>query len=378
MRAGWRPNIRTVRCPSRSRVLPLIDGGLAAVVFGVALTVALLPDAGPATPAGTAAMVGLAAVQASSLLWIRRHPVAALAVAALAGVGLEALCPQLGWLGLVAAPLAYVARLCPPRVSLAALGALIVPLPWKLVTGGWRDLLFAITGLGLAWAVGELQRGQANRRCDRERQVIAWERERISRELHDVVAHHVAVIAVQAAAAEDVFDQRPEQARAALGSISTAARSALTELRAMLHALATDDGTDGGGPQPGLAQLDALADAVRAVGLQVTMSRDGRAGDLPGGVQLSVYRIIQESLTNALRHSHATRAEVDVRYDDGVLRLAVVNDGTPRPRRPGAGTGRGIVGMQERARLLGGTLDAGPLPAGGFRVQARLPVGVAQ
>lgn len=378
MRAGWRPNIRTVRCPSRSRVLPLIDGGLAAVVFGVALTVALLPDAGPATPAGTAAMVGLAAVQASSLLWIRRHPVAALAVAALAGVGLEALCPQLGWLGLVAAPLAYVARLCPPRVSLAALGALIVPLPWKLVTGGWRDLLFAITGLGLAWAVGELQRGQANRRCDRERQVIAWERERISRELHDVVAHHVAVIAVQAAAAEDVFDQRPEQARAALGSISTAARSALTELRAMLHALATDDGTDGGGPQPGLAQLDALADAVRAVGLQVTMSWDGRAGDLPGGVQLSAYRIIQESLTNALRHSHATRAEVDVRYDDGVLRLAVVNDGTPRPRRPGAGTGRGIVGMQERARLLGGTLDAGPLPAGGFRVQARLPVGVAQ
>lgn len=377
MRAGWRPNIRTVRCPSRSRVLPLIDGGLAAVVFGVALTVALLPDAGPATPAGTAAMVGLAAVQASSLLWIRRHPVAALAVAALAGVGLEALCPQLGWLGLVAAPLAYVARLCPPRVSLAALGALIVPLPWKLVTGGWRDLLFAITGLGLAWAVGELQRGQANRRCDRERQVIAWERERISRELHDVVAHHVAVIAVQAAAAEDVFDQRPEQARAALGSISTAARSALTELRAMLHALATDDGTDGGGPQPGLAQLDALADAVRAVGLQVTMSWDGRAGDLPGGVQLSAYRIIQESLTNALRHSHATRAEVDVRYDDGVLRLAVVNDGTPRPRRPGAGTGRGIVGMQERARLLGGTLDAGPLPAGGFRVKARLPVGVA-
>ncbi|KKK04678.1 sensor histidine kinase [Micromonospora sp. HK10] len=365
-------------CPSRSRILLLIDGGIATAIFAVMLIVALLPHAGPATTAGTAAVVALAAVQASCLLWIRRHPGYGLAVAALAGVGLEALCPELGWLGMVAAPLAYVARLRPPRVSLAALGVLLLPLPWKLVTGGWRDLLFAVSALGLAWTIGELQREQANRRCDRERQVITWERERISRELHDVVAHHVAVIAVQAAAAEDIFDQRPEQARAALGSINAAARSALTELRSMLSALAVEAGSAQDGPQPALAQLDALADAVRAVGLQVTMSRDPLAGDLPGGVQLSAYRIVQESLTNALRHSHATRAEVDVRYDGGVLHLDVVNDGSPRPRRPNAGTGRGIVGMQERARLLGGTLDAGPLPAGGFRVQARLPVGVAR
>lgn len=229
--------------------------------------------------------------------------------------------------------------------------------------------------LDLAWALGELQRGQAQRRCERERQVRAAERERISRELHDVVAHHVAVIAVQAAAAEDVFDEQPEQARAALAAIDTAARSALTELRAMLHALAVDDGSDPDGPQPGLAQLDALADAVRAVGLPVTLRREGDGEALPGGVQLSAYRIVQESLTNALRHGHATRADVDVRYRDGVLRLEVVNDGPAPARRPGTSSGRGIVGMRERARLLGGTLDAGPLPAGGFRVHARLPVG---
>ncbi|MFR9779145.1 sensor histidine kinase [Micromonospora sp. MS34] len=364
-------------CPPRTRVLLLIDGGLAAALLGIALTVALTPGAGPDTATGTAAVVGLAAVQASCLLWIRRRPGYALAVAALAGIGLEALAPQLGWLGFVAAPLAYVARLRPPRLSLVALGLLLAPTPWKLATGGWRDLLFAVTALGFGWAVGELQRGHAHRRRDRQRQVLSRERDRISRELHDVVAHHVAVIAVQAAAAEDVFDQHPEQARAALGSINVAARAALTELRAMLHALATDDGSDPDGPQPGLAQLDALVDAVRAVGLPVTMSRDGVADELPGGVQLSAYRIVQESLTNALRHSHATRAEVSLRYDEGMLRLEVVNDGAAPPRRPG-GEGRGIVGMRERARLLGGTLEAAPLPAGGFRVRARLPVAVAR
>ncbi|MFJ6955603.1 sensor histidine kinase, partial [Micromonospora aurantiaca (nom. illeg.)] len=323
-----------MRCASRSRFLLLLDGGIATASIAVCLLALLASDAGPDTPGATAVAVGLAVAQASCLLWIRRHPGYALTVAALAGVGLEALCPQLGWLGLVAVPMAYVARLRPPRYSLVALGLLLAPTPWKLVTGGWRDL---------SWTLGELQRGQAQRRCAWERQVLAAERERISRELHDVVAHHVAVIAVQAAAAEDVFDEHPEQARVALGAIDTAARSALTELRAMLHALAADDGSEQGGPQPGLAQLDALADAVRAVGLPVTLHREGDGEALPGGVQLSAYRIVQESLTNALRHGHATHADVDVHYRDGVLRLEVVNDGPAPARRPGTPTGRGIV-----------------------------------
>ncbi|SBT41077.1 Signal transduction histidine kinase [Micromonospora auratinigra] len=362
----------------RSPVLLLIDAGIATACVGAALIVALAPDTGPDTTAGTAAVVGLAAGQASCLLWIRRQPVYGLLVAALLGIGLEALCPQLGWLGFVAAPLAYLARLRPPRVSLVALGLLLAPTPWKLLTGGWRDVLLAAAATALGWAAGELQRGQAQRRCERERAVVGWERERISRELHDVVAHHVAVIAVQAAAAEDVFDRHPEQARAALGAIHEAARAALTELRSVLHALAAVDGTDADGPQPCLAQLDALAEAVRSVGLAVTVSRDGLDDELPDGVQLSAYRIVQESLTNALRHGQATRADVRLRYAAGALRLEVVNDGTARPRRAGAVEGRGIVGMRERARLLGGTLDAGPLPGGGFRVQAELPVGAGR
>ncbi|MGC4892705.1 sensor histidine kinase [Micromonospora sp. DT31] len=367
-----------MRCASRSWFLPLLDGSLAAASFGVCLLALLASDAGPASAGATAVAVGLAAVQASCLLWIRRHPGYALTVAALAGVGLEAFCPQLGWLGLVAVPMAYVARLRPPRFSLVALGLLLAPTPWKLVTGGWRDFLLAVTALGLSWTLGELQRVQARRRCEWERHVRATERERMARELHDVVAHHVSVIAVQAAAAEDVFDEQPAQARAALGAIDTAARSALTELRAMLHALVADDGSDPDGPQPGLAQLDALVDAVRAVGLPVRLRRDGDGDALPGGVQLSAYRIVQESLTNALRHGHATHADVDVRYRDGVLRLEVVNDSTVPARRAGPADGHGIVGMRERARLLGGTLDAGPLPAGGFRVHARLPVEAAR
>ncbi|MEV0155215.1 sensor histidine kinase [Micromonospora sp. NPDC050686] len=363
---------------SRRTVLLLIDGGIAAVVLAALVAMVSVPGAAPADRAGTVLAIGLAVVQASSLLWLRRRPTYALAVAALAGVGLEALSPQLGWLGLVAVPLTYYARLRPPRVSLVALAVLLAPTPWKLVTGGWRDLLLAVVGVGLGWAIGEVQRGHAERVRARRRQVIGRERERISRELHDVVAHHVAVIAVQAAAAEDVFDQRPDQARAALGAIQVAARSALTELRSMLHALAADAGPDPAGPQPGLAQLDALADAVQAVGLRVVVDRQGRTEGLPEGVELSAYRIVQESLTNALKHGRATRAEVHVRYDDGVLRLEVRDDGSAPVRRAEAGEGHGIVGMRERARLLGGTLDAGPLPAGGFRVAARIPVAVCR
>ncbi|WP_320069792.1 sensor histidine kinase [Micromonospora sp. RTGN7] len=356
---------------SRPTVLLLVDAGLALLLLAVALPVAAVGQSG----GGLAAAWGLAAVQASCLLWMRRWPVAGLAVATIAGLGLEVLCPQLGWLGLVAAPLAYLARLRPPRVSLAALGLLAAGTPWKLVDGSGRDLLLALAGLVAAWALGEVQRGHAERRDALLRQVAVAERARISRELHDVVAHHVAVIAVQAAAAEDVLELRPDQARAALGSIQDAARSALTELRAMLQTLsAYDDGAEPNRPQPGLAQLDTLVEAVRAAGVQVTVDRDGPDGALPDGVELSAYRIVQESLTNVLRHGRARRVDVTVRHDDGELWVEVVDDGPGPYRRSTTGLGRGVVGMRERARLLGGTVEAGPLPAGGFRVRARLPV----
>jgi signal transduction histidine kinase len=259
------------------------------------------------------------------------------------------------------------------------LGLLLLPAPWKLVTAGWRDLLIAATGLGLAWAWGELLRGQSVRRQSERRRIVADERARIARELHDVVAHNVSMIAVQAAAAEDVFDARPDRARESLVAIQAAARDALGELRVLLHDMRPDGVDDPTGPQPGLEQLDSLAAALRSAGLRVALHREGSPPPLPGGVDLSAYRIVQESLTNTLRHGRATRADVTVRYGTAAVNLEIIDDGVGGPGAVTDGTTgeHGIVGMRERARLLGGTLDAGPLPDGGFRVRAHLPVEVA-
>ncbi|MFC7547226.1 sensor histidine kinase [Plantactinospora sp. GCM10030261] len=365
-----------------ARLLMMIDGAIAAVVFGtVLLVVSTAPD-GTRRPVEAALVVALAAVQAGTLLWFRRWPLRAMAVAVLAGVGLEILSPNLAWLGLIFVPLTYLARLRPPRVSLPVLIGLLLPTPVKLLTGDWRDALLAAVGLAFSWAVGELQRGQAHRRHEERRRIVATERERISRELHDVVAHHVAVIAVQAAGAQDVFDRRPDRARAALDTIQTSARSALAELRTMLNTLApeTADDEPAPAPQPRLAELDALAASVRAAGLRVTVRREGPDTILPDGVELSAYRIVQESLTNTLRHAHATRADVLLRYGPAALELEVVDDGAldgggaSGGWSAAAGGGHGLVGMRERARSVGGTLEAGPMPGGGFRVSAQLPV----
>nr|BFE73574.1 hypothetical protein GCM10020092_068750 [Actinoplanes digitatis] len=143
----------------------------------------------------------------------------------------------------------------------------------------------------------------------------------------------------------------------------------------MLQAL-RPDGTEPRSPQPGLDQLDALAASLGAAGLAVAVNRAGPARIVLADVSLSAYRIVQESLTNTLRHARATRAEVDLRWTDAALHLEITDDGAPAARVPAPhGAGAGLVGMRERARLVGGSLDAGPLPAGGFRVSARLPLG---
>jgi signal transduction histidine kinase len=177
----------------------------------------------------------------------------------------------------------------------------------------------------------------------------------------------VSVIVVQAAAADDVFDARPDQARAALRSIETAGREALGELRQLLGAVSA--------PRPGLGRLSELTAPLQEAGLEVAVHREGADGpELPAGVDLSAYRIVQEALTNTLRHAGATRASVTIRRLAGALELDVSDDGTATSGPPGAGAGRGLAGMRERATMLGGTFDAGPLPDGGFRVRARLPL----
>ncbi|MCC6338548.1 MAG: sensor histidine kinase [Acidimicrobiia bacterium] len=232
------------------------------------------------------------------------------------------------------------------------------------------------------------ERAAAVEREKREeaRRAVADERLDIARELHDVVAHSMGVIAVQASMGEHVIDAEPEQARSALHAISGVSRSALTEIRRMLAVLR--DSSDGGGaapplgstayaPAPGLDQLSRLVHDVEGAGVPVSVSFDGPRVELPRGVDLTAYRILQEGLTNVLRHAGPARAWVTVRYEPGAVVVEVVDDGRGVDGRAqaGPGGGNGLVGMRERVAVYGGTLDAGPNPGGGFRVAARLPYG---
>jgi signal transduction histidine kinase len=211
---------------------------------------------------------------------------------------------------------------------------------------------------------------EARRRVDEERL-------RIARELHDVVSHTIGVISVQAGVAAHLLHRRPDKAADSLAAIRQASDEALGELHAMLGVLRE---RDGGGeapltPAPGLAELDALVAQAQGAGVQVEVSLEGAPRRLPAAVDLAAYRVVQESLTNVVKHARASRAEVVVTQDDGRVVVEVIDDGRGRNGSgDGAGSGQGIVGMRERARALGGTLEAGPRPGGGFRVRASLPV----
>lgn len=201
------------------------------------------------------------------------------------------------------------------------------------------------------------------------RAAIAEERARIARELHDVVSHHVSVMVVQAGAAGKVIEKRPDLAANALSAIEDSGRAAMAELRHLLGLMAPAD--DRLHPQPGLRELDTLVDAVRAAGQPVTLRRDGV--DVPEGVDLTAYRVVQEGLTNALRHAPGAPTAVEIRHDGRDLLVEVSND-VPTGEPGGPGAGRGLLGLRERLKLHDGTLHAGAAPGGGFRLTARFPV----
>jgi signal transduction histidine kinase len=211
-------------------------------------------------------------------------------------------------------------------------------------------------------------------RLERERETeaaraVAEEQARIARELHDVIAHSLSVIVVQAAAANDIFESRPDRVRTALGEIEATGRGALAELRSLLGAVRGEAEFT---PQRGLDQLDALIDQVRAAGLNVAVSVEGDPRPLSAGIELSAYRVVQEALTNTLKHAQATKADDVLRYGDDALDVQVRDDG--RGNGDGGGTGSGLIGMRERVATYGGSLDAGPAARGGFAVRARFPL----
>ena len=204
-------------------------------------------------------------------------------------------------------------------------------------------------------------------RVTEARRVVAEEQARIARELHDVVAHALSVIVVQAGAAAELFELEPARAEKPIRSIDVAARAALADLRRVLGILHESASYE---PQPGLARLDTLIDQVRATGLDVALEIEGALRPLPAPVDLSAYRIIQEALTNTLKHAGAQHARVSVRYGEQ-LRVQIRDDGNGDS---GNSAGHGLTGMRERAAMLGGSVEAASPPTGGYLVTARLPL----
>jgi signal transduction histidine kinase len=211
-------------------------------------------------------------------------------------------------------------------------------------------------------------------RDERTRAAIAEERRRIARELHDVIAHTVSVMTVQAGAARLLLDDEPERAVEPLLAVEETGRQALAEIGRLLGILREGEGEIAFARRPGMADLDALVEHARRAGLAVEVAVEGRPSALAPGVDLAAYRIVQEALTNALKHSGPTHAEVTVRYGGGAVDLEIANDG--RVVSAGDRGGHGLVGMRERAALYGGELEAGPRTGGGYAVRARLPVEV--
>ncbi|MEU7422977.1 sensor histidine kinase [Streptomyces sp. NPDC040750] len=365
--------------PRVARALWRGSAGLVLAVLGTSVVVAGAGQGGRLSVA-----MALVVVQAYALGWQARFPAAVLAATAVTGLVVWVLLPAVTLTGaLLAAQIALcvLSATRPRRVSVGALAAMCLPAPAAFLVGGPAGLAVYLLTVVLAWTAGQWRRAHQARTRAETRRAVLEERARIAREVHDVVAHTLSVMTVQAAAADDVFTQRPEQARQALRAIETSARSALGELRLLLRAFRPDAGEDEAGeqrePRPSLARLDELAETVRATGLTVHVRREGATDELPAPVDLTAYRIVQEALTNTLRHA-AGAGEVSVRVtlEGDCVNVTVVDDGrVPQGSgAPGSGPGRGLVGMRERARLVGGSLRAGPLPGGGFEVAAQLPV----
>ncbi|MFL6001219.1 MAG: sensor histidine kinase [Nocardioides sp.] len=328
------------------------------------------------------------------LPWARRRPLLVLLVV-LAGAVLELYAAAgLGqvWFAILLAVYALgswsSARSSAMGMSVVALGTLAIDIP-RLQQGaavddvvpGWV-ILAGIWGLG-RWMRSRRQEHASlvshNTALERDRKeasraAVAYERARIARELHDLVAHSMAVIVLQAQAANRVLPEDVESARRSLGAIEAVGRAGMDELRRLLDVLLVETEGIEPGARPSLEQLDELVEQVRSAGLDVRVDIDGTPGPLPPGLDLSAYRIVQEALTNALKHGGQAPTSVRVGYGPETLTIRVSNPAAPVPTALERQLGHGLISMRERAALYGGVLEAGPDPAGDFVVHATLPL----
>jgi signal transduction histidine kinase len=344
-----------------------------------------------------------------SALLLRRWPLAALAVLLGGSVASTALPPVVARTEMVVAVIVaaggaglevcYMAATRPRRVSVAGIGmvagvSVLIPFLDVPFPGAHSDTIggsavhLVTIGFPLAaifgWLIGNsirLSHARADAlRAQAATQTALAERLRIARELHDIVAHSIGIIAIQAGAAHRVFDTSPAEARDALAAIESTSRETLSGLRRMVTGLRRADEEPGSGqppfgPAPGLADLQRLAAQTLDAGVRVELDWRGRRDPLPADIDLSAFRIIQEAVTNVVHHAGAGECLVVIDRQDGQLSIEVTDNGRGAPAAgPAPGTGYGITGMRERAMLLGGEFSAGPRPAGGFRVTARLPL----
>ncbi|MGW5862397.1 sensor histidine kinase [Streptomyces sp. NPDC055239] len=390
------------RAPRRwMRLTPLIIAlGFVAALIPVTTQV-LTNDYG--VSGGLAGALGVA--QAAPLLLAVSRPLAAWCIMIVADVLGAIVTLSAGddrpapWTAMIIVSYVVVCLLLSLRESRRTLlGIWLVTVVVSLVLGAFRDggsqdtgvLLIVLSGVALLLGALLRERGDAQRRlveqetiseAERSQRTLLEERARIARELHDVVAHHMSVITVQADSAPYRLDGLPDAAREEFGSIAASARESLTEMRRLLAVLRSEDAPGERAPQPGLSRLPHLVEATVRAGLPIDLSRPELSvlthlADVTPAVDLSAYRIVQEALSNVMRHAPGARTTITVTLDEEHLLILVVNG--PPTETPDSlehsGTGHGLVGMRERVRLVGGTVDAGPLPDGGFRVAAQLPL----
>jgi signal transduction histidine kinase len=387
---------------SGSRRLPasawVFDSALALVAAGWPMAVFASMPVLSGVPVGMLA-VGYALVLLHTLPLAarRRFPGTVLGISVASGLAIGALGLPPFFLGPAILVAVYsVAAYGDRRVALAGLAAAELGLAAVQLTPGKFDapvvwVQFALI-IGAAWLLGyfvgdrhvyaaRLEERTAELEQAREelaRRAVAEERLRLARELHDVVAHSMSVIAVQSGVGAHVAESRPEEVGKALSAIEATSRATLEELRRLLGVLRQDSEPQASlAPVPGLADLEGLLGEVAKAGLAVRLQVEGTPSPLPAGVDLSAYRIVQEALTNVVKHAGPAQAQVTIGYRDRDVTVEVTDDGRGAAAPAGdgrGGTGHGLVGMRERVAAFGGELEAGPRPGGGFRVAARLPL----
>src|SRR5215213_902808 len=390
---------------SGSRRLPasaLFDSGLALAAAGVStlLFTELMNAAQPTPPRGMLALgYALALLHTLPLAARRRFPGTVLGISVVSGLAVAALgMPEI--LGIAILVAVYsVAAYGDRWVSLAGLAAAELGSAAVQLTPGRFQTPTVVTNtlvIGAAWLLGHfahnyrayaarLEERTAELEQAREelaRRAVTEERLRLARELHDVVAHAMSVIAVQSGVGAHVADTQPEEAAKALAAIEATSRAALEELRRLLGVLRQEDEPQGDlAPVPGLADLEGLLAEVAKAGLAVKLQVNGTRPPVPAGVDLSAYRIVQEALTNVVKHAGPARAQVVVGYRDQEVTVEVIDDGRGAVTSVSDGrarVGHGLIGMRERVQVFGGDLQTGPRPGGGFRVAARLPLAADQ